>query len=240
MALEVRSRDAIRRHWGERLGCAETAFETAGVTITEQPGQTVRFLRRREATVVAGPGRVRGVLADRRDALGEQPLTTVGDELHPALAGKHVDVAAIYGPSVLSYVDATTFAGVPSDARLLDSDDEEAFGDLRRRVPDTDWDRASPTFRPHRTTGLFEGGELVAVASLAETSFPDVGVVVDPDHRDAGYGQQVVSRMLTAAFEQNPETIPRYRTPQRESASLSLAASLGFERWASETVVVLD
>lgn len=240
MTLAPRTRDAVRRHWADRLGCAPAAFEEAGVTLTERSGRTVRLLRRDGATVLTAPKRVRAALSTQLDMLGDRPLTAAVEIVRRALSGESTDVVEGHGPSVLSYVDASSVAPVASDASLLEADDEQAFRRLRGRVPDSEWNRASPTFRPGRTAGLFRGGELVAAASLDDSAFPDIGVVVHPDHRDAGYGQQVVSRVLTAAFEREAGAVPRYRTPERELASLSLAASLGFERWASETVVVLD
>lgn len=140
---------------------------------------------------------------------------------------------------VLAYVDAGSFAPVESDARLLDEADSAAFEALRERLPATEWAQASPTFRPGRTAGLFRDGELVAAATLGAEPLPDVGVVVGPAFRDEGIGRAVVSRVLEAAFEQERGLVARYRTPETASASTALAAALGFERWASETVVVL-
>ena len=68
---------------------------------------------------------------------------------------------------------------------------------------------------------------------------PDVGVVVAPEYRGEGIGRGVVSRVLEAAFEEDGSLVPRYRTPEAAGASTAVAAALGFERWASEAVVVI-
>lgn len=245
MALDPKTRDRICDHWAERLCCPPAAFERDGATVTEQSGRTVRIIRRGDATIVAAPDRVREALLRQVSEFEKRPLTAAGEIARFALSGQPTEVVDVHGPSVLSYVDATSFSPVTAgacqfDARLLDADDEAAFQRLWEHIPDADWNRASPTFRPGRTAGLFRDTRLVAVASLADGTFPDVGVVVAPDHRDSGAGKQVVSRVLTVAFEQEAGVVPRYRTPESEPASLALAASLGLERWGSEAVVVLE
>ncbi|MEF8827811.1 MAG: GNAT family N-acetyltransferase [Haloarcula sp.] len=240
MSLSPGTRDEIRRHWADLLGCVPAAFEQSGVTVTERSGRTVRLIRRAGATVVAAPERVSGAFTRCRTELDNAPLTEAGNVVQHAFSDQSTEFVTAHGPAVLGYVDSAAFSPVTADAQLLDDDDERAVDRLRRRVPDEEWQRASPTFRPGRTAGLFRADELVAVATLTDPPFPDIGVVVDPDHRAAGAGRRVVSRVVSAAFERNSATGIRYRTPESESASLRLAASLGFERWASEAVVVLD
>lgn len=240
MALSHGTRGAIRRHWAGLLGCGPAAFEQSGVTLTKQTGRTIRLLRRRNATVVAAPERVSGRLATCRPELAERSLTAADDVIQRALSGHSAEVVDVHGPAVLAYADAAAFSPVTADAQLLDAGDEQAFDGLRRQVPDEEWQRASPTFRPGRTAGAFRDGALVGIATLTDPPFPDVGVVVAPGHRGAGVGRQVVSRLITAAVGRDGSVVLRYRTPASESASLALAASLGFERWASESVVILD
>jgi RimJ/RimL family protein N-acetyltransferase len=240
MTLEPESRDRIRRHWADLLGCAPRAFEQAGVTVFERAGRTVRLLRRGDATVVATPERVRGVLTASRSALDDRPLTEAADVIQHAHPGHSAALDTVHGPAILAYVDAAGFSPLASDAQLLAAGDERAFERLRRRVPVDDWQRASPTFRPDRTAGLFRAGELVGVATLGDPPFPDVGVVVDRAHRGVGVGRRVVSTVLNAGFEADSGTVVRYRTLESEPGSLALAASLGFVRWARAAVVVLD
>lgn len=240
MALPNVCSDAVRRDWADRLDCDPAAFETAGVTVTERPGRTVRLLHRGDGTVVAAPSLVSRALQAHQESLGEQPLPETGDAIREALAEDSIEFAEVHGPTVLSYVDIRAFSPVLSEARLLDAEDEDAFEELRARIPNHEWNRASPTFRSERTAGRYRDGELVAVATLGDSPFPDVGVVVEPAWRGKGLGRQVVSRVVSAAFEQDRDAVVRYRTPASASASLALATSLGFERWASELVVVLN
>ena len=240
MELTPRSRDAIRQDWAERLGCPPEAFEQQGVTLTETANeQSVRLLRRNEATVVAASPAVREALEARRSAVGQWPLLDADGLLGRVLDEGEAAIAAVHGPVVLAYVDAASFSPVDSDARLLTEADAEAFEALRERVPADEWAQASPTFRAERTAGLLLDDELVAVATLTEAELPDVGVVVAPEHRGEGLGRAVVSRVLEGAFDRDGGLVVRYRTPETATASHSLAAALGFERWASETVVVL-
>lgn len=173
-------------------------------------------------------------------AVARWPLVDADGLLERALEGRSERVAAAHAPVILAYVDAASFTPVESDARLLEEEDSEAFEALRGRIPAEEWARASPTFRSGRTAGLFRDGELVAAATLGEGPLPDVGVVVAPAYRDEGIGRAVVSRLLEAAFEADGGAVSRYRTPEMAEASSALAAALGFERWASEAVVVLE
>jgi len=240
MALSAATCDAIRRDWTERLDCDPKAFETAAVTVTERPGRTVRLLQRDDATVVAAPNRVSEALRANLDSNAAPPLADASDVIREALTGHATDIAEVHGPAVLGYVDADTFSPVVADARLLESEDEAAFEGFRARVPAHEWRRASPTFRPGRTAGLCRDGELVAVATLSDRPFPDVGVVVDPAWRGEGLGRRVVSAVVAVGFERAPDAVVRYRTPADASDALALAASLGFEQWATELVAVLD
>lgn len=241
VSLTPRSRERIRQYWANRLDCRPAAFERQGVTLVETPtDRTVRLLRRGDATVVAANPGLREALAEHRHAVARWPLVDADGLLERALADTDERVAAVHPPAVLAYVDAVAFAPVDSDARLLEREDAEAFEALSERVPAEEWARASPTFRPGRTAGLFRDGELVAVGTLAEGPLPDVGVAVAPDHRNEGVGRAVVSCVLDAAFAEDGGLVPRYRTSESAAASTALAAALGFERWASDVVVVLE
>ncbi|MFB6220125.1 MAG: GNAT family N-acetyltransferase [Halolamina sp.] len=237
MSLAPSTVAAVRRYWADRLGCRPAAFERTGVTLAERPdGRTIRLLRRGNATVVSAPEGREDQLSSCRDRLAQRPLTDVDAVIQDALA----DGMVAHGPAVLGYVDTRAFSATHDRARLLGTDDEAVFEHFRERVPDHEWARASPTFRPDRTAGLFRDGDLVALATLGDSPFADVGVVVAPEWRNEGLGQEVVSCVVAAAFERDPSTVARYRTPETESASLALAASLGFKRWASEVVVALE
>lgn len=241
MPLTPRSRDSIRRDWADRLDCTPTAFEQQGVTLaTATSDRTVRLLRRGDATVVAADSSLWDALSGRTHAIARWPLIDADGLLERALEGHTEGIATSHAPVVLAYVDAGSFTPVESDARLLHTDDAEAFEALRERIPADEWARASPTFRPNRTAGLYRDGELVAAATLGERALPAVGVVVRPAFRDEGIGRAVVSRVLETAFERDGKVIPQYRTPETAAASTALAAALGFERWASEAVVVLE
>lgn len=241
MPLTPRSRDRICQDWADRLDCLPTAFEQQGVTLAAGTSEkTVRLLRRGDSTVVAASQPVRDALAGRTHAVARWPLVDADGLLERALADGTQSVVSAHSPVVLAYVDAASFKPVASEARLLEDADRAAFEALRERIPAEEWELASPTFRPGRTAGLFRDGDLVGAATLGEGDLPDIGVVVAPEHRDDGVGRAVVSCVLQAAFEADGDIVPRYQTPEAVGASTALAAALGFERWASETVVVLD
>ncbi|WP_435115050.1 GNAT family N-acetyltransferase [Halolamina sp. C58] len=240
MTLAPDTEDRIARHWAERLDCAPEAFQEPGVTLTTNPsGGTVRLVRRGEALVVAAPEAARNALGAHREALADAELPA-REVVERALADQEASVDAVHGPYFLGYVDESSFSPVDTDARLLVGADRDAFDRLQGRVPEDEWARASPVFRPGQTAGLFADGDLVAVATLTHLPFPDVGVVVDPAHRGRGDGRAVVSTITQTAFDVDRNAIVRYRTLASDSASVALAESLGYERWARSAVLVLD
>jgi len=243
VALAPPTRAALRRHWANRLGCSPGAFDEAGVTFCRRSdSQTVRVLRRGDATVISSPERIHDRLSARTQDFGQNPLRAVGVDVRRVLAAEDAEAADVresadvHGPVEHRYVEPSTVSS-QDDARLLDAADEASFEALRERVPDDEWARASPTFRADRSAGLFRDGELVAAATLGDPPFGDVGVVVDTDHRGEGYGQAVVSRVVAATVDRDEEVWPHYRTPVSASASVALANSLGFEHWATEVIV---
>jgi len=240
MTLAPDTESRIARHWAEQLNCSPEAFSAAGVTVVDTATEgTIRLLRRGDAVVVAAPEALQDALADADDALRDADLPAT-EAVTRALADTHTGVDRVYGPYVLGYADEPSFSPVESTARLLVGGDRDAFDRLQERVPEEDWARASPVFRPGQTAGLFVDDGLVAVATLTHLPFPDVGVVVDPAHRGRGYGRAVVSTITSTAFDVDRDAIVRYRTRESSAASVALADSLGYERWARSAVVVLD
>lgn len=240
MALAPDTLDRISRHWAERLGCPPAAFNDGGITLAESTNpDSVRLLRRGDSLVVGAPATVRDTLAAHEGSLGDATLPATAAVEH-ALADSGVGVDDTAGPYFLGYVDAASFAPVESDARLLVGADESAFERLHERVPSEEWANASPTFRLGRTAGLFRDGDLVAVATLTHSPFPDVGVVVAPEHRGRGHGRAVVSKITATAFDADADVIVRYRTRESAGASVALAEAVGYERWARSAVLILD
>ena len=240
MTLAPDTDDRIARHWAERLDCVPEAFADPGVTVTTNPNEgTIRLVRRGETLVVAVPETVREGLDTHREALADAELPAT-EVVESALADHNASVDAVHGPYFLGYVDEPSFSPVDTDARLLVGADRDAFDRLQERVPEDEWARASPVFRPGQTAGLFRDDTLVAVATLTHLPFPDVGVVVDPDHRGRGDGRAVVSTITATAFDVDRDAVVRYRTLDADAASVAIAESLGYERWATSAVLVLD
>ncbi|WP_053948497.1 GNAT family N-acetyltransferase [Halolamina sediminis] len=240
MTLAPDTEDRIARHWAERLDCSPAVFSESGVTVVDTATEgTIRLVRRSDALVVAAPADLQAALVEAADTLSDADLPAT-EAVTRALADSDTGVDAVHGPYFLGYVDEASFSPVDTDARLLVGADRDAFERLRERVPGEEWARASPVFRPGQTAGLFVDGELAAVATLTHLPFPDVGVVVDPEHRGRGYGRAVVSTITKTAFDVDRNAVVRYRTRESAPASVALARSLGYERWAISAVLVTD
>jgi GNAT superfamily N-acetyltransferase len=240
MTFASDTEDRIARHWAERLSCSPAAFDDPGVTVAENPNEgTIRLVRSGKSSVVAVPAELQDAFAAESEHLGDADLPAEA-AVTDVLADTERRVDRVHVAHFLGYVDEASFSPVDADARLLVGADRDAFEDLRGRVPEEEWARASPVFRPGQTAGLFEGDELVAVGTLTHLPFPDVGVAVDPEHRGRGYGRAVVSKITATAFDVDRDAIVRYRTRESLAASVDLAESLGYERWATSAVLVLD
>jgi GNAT superfamily N-acetyltransferase len=149
-------------------------------------------------------------------------------------------IEAVLGPAFYGYVDRETFTPIESSARTLIAADSSAYNRFRTTVPDAEWERGGSGFEPGQTLGLFVGETLVAVAAYEVWNdlLAHLAVVTHPDHRGEGYGRAVVSRATDRALTEG--YLPQYRTLNAWPWSVALAEELGFERFATSMLVLVD
>jgi GNAT superfamily N-acetyltransferase len=134
----------------------------------------------------------------------------------------------VFGPSVHTYVDASTFRPVSGPAvRCVELDVLEP---LVAAADPAEWAEGGFPGEQGSTLYLLEvDGAPVAAGNMTPWRGQpgDVGLYTHPAHRGRGYGRAVASAMTT---EWLPRVeVVRYRALETNSASLAVARSLGFE-----------
>lgn len=156
--------------------------------------------------------------------------------LGPVTAGDALDVEywrrllgafspQVLGPAIHSYRSAPVPSTGEGGIDVVTEDDLLAFS---REVGDAEFDE-SGLADASRAFGAREAGRLVAVAGLsAWMAVPsDIGVLTRPDVPGRGYGRRVAAAAVDEAVAS--AGIARWRSLASNTASRSLARSLGFE-----------
>lgn len=228
----------LETYWAAQLGVPADAFEQDGVVVGETAHDDGVQVFVREGTVAVGAPST--LVAECRAHADELVSVTVDD---PAALGRWVTdrivpVETVLGPAFYGYTDAESVAPVESPARVLTATDEGAYGRFQRAVPADEWDAGGPAFEPGETVGIEADGRLVAAAGYEvwDERIAHISVVTHPDYRSRGLGRAVVSRATERALDAG--LWPQYRTLDAWPWSVALAEGLGFERFATGSLVV--
>lgn len=236
MTLAVRTVTTLEEYWADRLG-ASGAFDEAGVTVGSAAEGGVQLFRRGESLVVGAP-----------ESFVEPLRRRIGDRTGLDIANRRAleewfsafgDVT-VFGPAFYGYTDWNAFDPVASNARVLTVADEAAYERLRAAVPDREWEQGGVAFIPDRTVGRFAAGDLVAIADydVRDGVLAHIAVVTWPNRRSEGHGRAVVSRVTERVLAEG--LLPQYRTLDAWPWSVALAAGLGFERFATGSLVSIE
>jgi ribosomal protein S18 acetylase RimI-like enzyme len=148
--------------------------------------------------------------------------------------------ARIVGPAFIGYTDRTAFRPVyDQEVRLLSFKDVEALEALRAACSAVEWEHGGSDFGDQPLVGAFNGEELVAIAGyeIWGGGIAHISVVTHPRYRRRGYGKAVVSRLTEESLGRG--LVPQYRTLEVNSSSMTIARSLGLERYATTVAVRL-
>ncbi len=226
------SRQVVDRYWALEMGCASGfPSRTPGVHGTTQeiyPG--VQLFLRDEFLIVAAPPDRAAAIAPR---IRELPVAEVFTEgfVWRLLAP---DVERILGPAHLHYGDRSNLRAVRHDScRLLTATDDAICREFMAALSADDLDESGIDPTSASAFGAFADGVLCAVASYQvwKPCLAHIGVATHPAHRRRGYGRMVVAALATHALREN--LIPQYRALASNGPSLSVARSLGFQRYCS-------
>lgn len=242
--MKKENAEKINRFFSRTLGCPEDFMENPESDI---------FLREETTEWNEGHGKnsvdifVRNedkIVSCRPDALAEvQKLERFLPDLEvseTSLEEKGLEVEEVHGPAFLGFIDEENFHPVRSDTRRISEEDAEQVSELKNQGDENEIEDSIGYFDlDDRGFGKFIDGDLAALASYREWSgdFAFISVYVSPKFRMKGFGKEVVSQVSEAALDEN--LIPCYRTLEKWKSSVSLAKSLGFEKYASTYLIKL-
>lgn len=127
----------------------------------------------------------------------------------------------------------------PTEVRNMTHDDLSLVSDIERRSYDFPWSHG--VFRDCLLAGynciVLQRGESVvgySILSIAAGEAHILNLCVDPDHRQLGYGEQLLDHLLRVATEAEVREVLLEVRPTNEHA-LALYAKKGFRQIASRT-----
>jgi GNAT superfamily N-acetyltransferase len=239
---------ALERAWAENFGCSVEELHAPGIAEITLLANAADFadyhgayLLRWEAgsAVFTVPATLLPAVAA---AIRDRAVAEVFDRAFLAqLFGECVE--RIIGPAVRHCADSTDFRPVDArGTRLLHPDDDAALRALAAACGPEDWDesglQASLGVARPPTFGCFVSDELAAAGLLIPKGpLRNIDIATHPAYRRRGYGRAVVSAMTAHALAEG--VLPHYQALATNTASLALARSLGFVRYATALAVRL-
>lgn len=235
---------AVRRYTAHRLGCGVNDLHGSGVVVID-------------AAPLPDPDFMQTSAFDEPDTIC---LTRIGDrvivrknpeETIPVKRFIDSQIRSSFDPELLDalpgvsteagnmerylYLTAGNFHPFRAgEARRLDQNDAGLMADLHQALPE--WQRWFVEISHPVVFGVFEDDRLAAVSShflFDEWKMAAVGVLTHPDFRRRGYGKAAVSTAVGWAVDNG--WICEYSTWTDNTASIRLAAALGFKQYLTET-----
>ena len=240
-SLRPRSLAAILGWWAEELGVNEPELSAHADGVTLSPSVNVPgiFLFRRggDLRIGAPMHQVNAI----HDALIGHPIAKF---MKPKFWRKKLpDFCGIgVGPALLHYLDAAPKSwDKPTPrgflVRGLAPMDARAVADFAEALTPTEREHSGVEISSRGLWGVFEGRNLVAIASSDPwpNRLAHVGVAVHPERRGRKLAQLVVQAAARGSIARR--RIVQYRTLATNSASVGVARALGMEVFA-ETLYV--
>lgn len=222
------------RYWAEELGLpAEELFAEPfrvvphGANLADYDGVFALF--REGAAVVSLPVDRMGALRKRLPAEPFSPALFAGAFQDPRFR--------VIGPAYIGYAESVRAPFV--NVRPLDAGDVSAAAVLQAACGETEWEHGGSEVGEVPCSGAFVGDGLVALAGyeIWGGSIAHISVVTHPAFRGQGHGRDVVAHLAGAAAAEG--LILQYRTLDANTASIRIAESLGFARYATSVAVRL-
>jgi RimJ/RimL family protein N-acetyltransferase len=214
---------AAAAFWAERLGCAQSAFESPGLTVVAHPlpGRLYAMCVG-EAVVVAAPESLR----ERVRAVARPAALVTPEGLRPLLP----EGALLVGPARIAYLHRPLAA--PEGVARIDSVADARLARLRARVTAEEWQHANLDAAEVPIFACLEAGEVAAAAGFERVGgrVAHIGVLSDPRLRGRGLGRRAVQAAAAHAFAAGLMT--QYQTLASNTPALRIADSLGFELFA--------
>lgn len=243
--MKEETREIVSQFWADSLGCERKTLKDPGNGVYVRNVQTdynsdhgerdVDIFFRKNQILVSCSKEVESRIAGLEN-LGELGIS------EPGLEKAGLDIEELLGPAFLAYADESIFEPVSSrNVRRLTLEDEPDLEVLRQKADSVEIDDSIADKAPEKDIlfGKFVDGDLVAVSDYEvwDRKIAFISVFVAEDCRGNGFGKEVVSRASEDALENG--LIPSYRTLEKWPASVNLATSLGFEKYATTYLVKL-
>lgn len=229
----------VTDHWFGADGAADAPRHDGAHRVVVDP--TLPANRRVMVLEPAGGGGLLTVTPEMAMALD----LASGDEVGPDTVSTAMDAAGLSfnGADALFYLpvaEQRELGAAPADAdvRVLTAADADAFAAFEAAASAEDLDEAFVELDHWLVVGAFADGRLVCASSMypwAGTRLADTGVLTLPDHRGRGLARRTVREISAHAIDRGFE--PQYRCQLDNAASVALAASAGFARFATWDVI---
>ena len=227
--------------WASLFGCAPAELRSAGSLVV--PNRAFRaygdgfLLAYRQCSLIAVPDELVPDFRRASAGLPGEAILSVAF-LFGVLAGR---LDGWYGPAEVSCLDASDFR--PHDtrgARVLDSADAGAYGDLRQAIEADEWTEAGqPELAQAPLVGCFAGRRLASIAAWQPwgDELADVDVATHPAERGKGYAKAAVSALSRLGLERG--LLMQYRVREGNLASAAVGRALGYHALARQMAFAL-
>jgi GNAT superfamily N-acetyltransferase len=228
---------AVDAFWAARLGCRVADLHRPGVHLVARPEPVAYAWLRGATLVVAVPAGWRSAVADHLHGLA------AAEAFDPDRLGAPFGTqrGPVVGPAYQGFADAGDLRSVEAeDVRLLGGADRPALDALRVAAGETAWEHSAIDPDRPPVFGRFDGGVLVAAATLEDAGQPvaSVGVLSHPDHRGRGHGRAVAGAATRAALDAG--SVAHYQTLDANTPSVAIARALGYRRDTTTLAVRLQ
>jgi GNAT superfamily N-acetyltransferase len=222
-------------YWAAHLGCRPRELfvrpfhlATHGVDLAGYNGVQALF---RNGCVCASipPERETGIIP----LLGHVRGGCSPDQLISALRPV---ASLVLGPAFVGYAETLP---LPSPgARSLSAKDEDSVKALEYARGPAEWGHGGSPLT-HPCSGVFVGEQLAALAGFEVWggTIAHISIVTHPAFRSRGLGRDAVAHLAQRAIRAG--LLPQYRTLDSNTPSIRVAASLGFQRYATSVAVRL-
>lgn len=222
-------------HWATETDCEKNEFfelpvrlKAHGEAMADYNG--IYALFREGRVIVSFP----------KDRMGLLASGLPGDRLSPDLFAAHFGNQGyrVIGPAFIGYT--TSIGEIEEGARALDASDQAAAESLRADCRETEWDHGGSNPAEQPCSGVFDEGRLAALAGYEVWSgtIAHLSVVTHPAFRGRGHGRRAVAHLAARALEAG--LVAQYRTLEANTASMRIAAGLGFDCYATSVAVRLS
>ncbi len=229
--------EKVCEYWRSHLGMADETLFSAPLRIITHAGELEGYggvfaLAREGAAVVSLPpsrsDQWRPLVAQ---IAGEFSLQNLASTLRPF-------ASAVIGPAFIGYADHISPPLYPT--RSLSAKDGCAVDALRAACGEIEWEHGGSDVREHPASGVFVGAELAALAGYEIWGgvIAHISIVARPLYRSRGFGTAAVAHLAARAIASG--LIPQYRTLDANRASLRIADTLGFARFATSIAIRMN